>query len=124
MNRKKSRETARLEHCQECGSTSMKNEVYFCKGERVKVYVECAECGSFVSRYTLSGYTSSETYQSLLQKLRFQRINSGKRTMKTVQSFGRDVQEEFELVRQLIKTDQDARKMEEIIEEDFHGELE
>lgn len=101
----------------------MRNNMYFCKGEKIKVYVECAKCGEYVTRYTLSGYTSNKTYESLLRKLRFQRINSGKRTMETVQTFGKEVEEEYGHVRELIRIDEDSRIIEEIIEEDFREGL-
>ncbi len=124
MDCRSKKETARTERCEHCGSTEMKNKMYFCKGKNIKVYVECAKCGKFVTRYTLSGYTSNKTYESLLRKLRFQRINSGKRTFITVQTFGKQVEEEFERVRELIRTDEDDRRIEEIIEEDFREGLE
>jgi hypothetical protein len=117
------KETARIEHCEECGSTATKNNIYFLKGEYIRVYVECADCGAFVARYTLRGYTSNKTYESLLRKLRSSRFNSGKQTMRAVELFGRDVAEEFSHVRGLIKHHQDERRMEEIIEEDFREEL-
>lgn len=123
MSNEGRKETARLEHCEHCGSTQMRNNMYFCKGEKIKVYVECAKCGEYVTRYTLSGYTSNKTYESLLRKLRFQRINSGKRTMETVQTFGKEVEEEYGHVRELIRIDEDSRIIEEIIEEDFREGL-
>jgi hypothetical protein len=111
-------ESARLEHCG-CGSTEMKNNVYFCKGQKIKVYVQCARCGEYVARYTLTGYTSDEPYESLLRKLRFIRLSSGKRALKMVETFGDDVQEEFKHVLDLIRTGEDKRRMEEIIEKDY-----
>jgi hypothetical protein len=117
------KETARIEHCEKCGSTATKNNIYFLKGEYVKVYVECADCGAFVARYTLRGYTSNKTYESLLRNLRSSRFNSGKRTMKAVELFGKDVEEQYQHVRDIIREDEDQRRMEEIIEEDFREEL-
>ena len=116
-------ESARLEHCR-CGSTEVKNNVYFEKGTRLKVYVECARCGGYVARYTLLRYTSDEPYESLLRKLRFTRLNSGKRTLKLVETLGRDIEEEFAHVLELIRTREDKRRMEEIIEDDYPESLE
>ncbi len=101
----------------------MKNNVYFCKGQSIRVYLECARCGSYVARYTLLGYTSDEPYESLLQKMRFTRVDSGREALKMVEAFGSDVQEEFKHVLELIKTHEDERRMEQIIEEDFPGSL-
>jgi len=119
---KRKKETARLEHCEHCGSTSMKNNMYFCKGDNIRVYVECEDCGRYVTRYTLSGYTSNKTYESLLRKFRFMRMSSGKRAMKTVESFGSEVEEEFAHVRDLIRTAEDERLIEEIIETEYESD--
>jgi hypothetical protein len=118
------RERARLEHCPECGSVKMRNNVYFCRGQRLRIYVQCADCGEFVARYTLRGYTSDKTYESLLARLRDTRLTSGKRTLRIVEGFGAGVQEEYGHVLDLIKTAEDQRRIEEIIEEDYPESLE
>jgi hypothetical protein len=71
-----------------------------------------------VSRYTLSGYTSDKSYESLLEKMRSIRLNSGKRALDMVEGFDADVRGEFEHVLELIRTSEDSRRIEEIIEED------
>jgi C4-type Zn-finger protein len=116
---KKSAESARIEHCPVCGAVETKNNVYFHRGKTIRVYVECAKCGNFVSRYTLSGYTSDKSYESLLEKMRSVRLNSGKRTLRLVEGFGEEVREEFEHVRSLIKEHEDVRKIENIIEDEL-----
>ncbi len=112
-------EHARTERCPECGSTSTKNNMYLCRGEKVRVYIECAECGGFVARYTLSGYTSDKTYESLLRRMRSTKFSSGKRAMRMVEGFGDKVSEEFRYVLDLIRKNEDERTIEEIIEEDL-----
>lgn len=126
MTRKKNikNESARLEHCMKCGSTDTRNNLYFLRGQRVRVYVQCSKCGKYVARYTLGGYTSDEPYESLLQKLRFTRLSSGKRTLSMVEEFGNDIEEEYNHVVELIRTNEDQRRIEEIIEEDFPDSLE
>ncbi len=109
-------ENARLEHCPKCGAVETRNNVYFRRGKKIRIYIECAKCGEFVSRYTLSGYTSDKTYESILEKMRTIRLNSGKRTLDMVKGFGEDVRGEYEHVLELIRTQEDARKIEEIIE--------
>jgi hypothetical protein len=116
-------ESARLEHCMACGSTETKNHVYFCKGRRVRVYMQCARCGEYVARYTLFGYTSDEPYESLLRKMRFTRLASGKRTLKMVEAFGDEVGEEYRHVLELVRTREDERRIEQIIEEDYPDSL-
>jgi hypothetical protein len=120
----KGQERARLEHCPKCGSVEVRNNLYFCKGQRLRVYVECARCGEFVARYTLRGYTSDKTYESLLRRLRDTRLTSGKRTLRIVEGFGDHVSEEFEHALDLVKTVQDERPIEKIIEEDYPDSLE
>jgi hypothetical protein len=112
-------ERARLEHCPECGSTGMRNNVYFCRGQPIKVYVQCASCGEFVARYTLRAYTSNKTYESLLGRLRYTRLTSGKRTLDIVEGFGEDVAKEYSHVRDLVKTQEDRRHIEDIIAEEY-----
>lgn len=115
-------ETARLEHCLRCGSTSMKNNMYFCRGQSIHVYVQCTSCGEFVARYTLRGYTSDTMYESLLERLRYTQLASGRRTMRIVEEFGSEVADEYRHVLELIHTAEDERRIEEIIADDFHGE--
>jgi len=117
------RETARLDHCMNCGSTSVRNYVYFQQGGRVRVYLECTECGSYVARYTLFGYTSDEPYDELLQIMRSAGFTSGRRAQKMVEAFDEDVQQEFEHVRDLVRREEDQRRMEKIIEEDYPESL-
>ncbi len=117
-------ERARLEHCPECGSVEMRNNLYFCRGQRIRVYVQCASCGEFVTRYTLRGYTSNKSYESLLRGLRDTRLTSGKRMLRIVEGFGKSVAEEYRHVLELVKTKQDDRRIEEIIEGDYPDSLE
>jgi hypothetical protein len=117
-------ERARLEHCPECGSTEMKNNVYFCKGQPMRIYVQCSRCGEFVARYTLRGYTSNKTYESLLARMRFTKLTSGKRTLHIVEAFGEDVAKQYRHVTELVKTEQDKRRIEEIITEEYPESLE
>lgn len=121
INEKKGAESARLEHCPKCGAVETRNNVYFRRGKRIRIYIECAKCGQFVSRYTLSGYTSDKPYESILERMRTIRLNSGKRTLDMVEGFGDDVRGEYEHVLGLIRTQEDNRKIEEIIEDDFDG---
>jgi ribosomal protein L32 len=119
INENKGIESARLEHCPKCGTVETRNNVYFRRGKKIRIYIECAKCGEFVSRYTLSGYTSDKPYESILEKMRTVRLTSGKRTLAMVEGFGDDVRGEFEHVLDLIRTREDERKIEEIIVDDL-----
>ena len=122
INENKGAESARLEHCPKCGAVETRNNIYFRRGKKIRIYIECAKCGEFVSRYTLSGYTSDKSYESILEKMRTVRLNSGKRTLDMVEGFGDDVRGEFEHVLELIRTGEDERKIEEIIVEEIPGD--
>ncbi len=98
----------------------MKNNVYFCRGQSIRVYIQCASCGEFVARYTLRGYTSDTMYESLLERLRYTRLTSGRRTMRIVEEFGSEVADEYRRALELIRTDEDQRRIEEIIADEFH----
>jgi hypothetical protein len=102
----------------------MRNNLYFCPGQRVRVYVQCVSCDAFVARYTLRGYTSNKSYESVLSRLRETRLTSGKRTLRIVEGFEDSVAEEYERVLDLVETRQDKRRIEEIIESDFPEGLE
>ena len=117
-------EGARLEHCPGCGSVDMRNNMYFCKGQPVRVYVQCASCGEFVARYTLRAYTSNKTYESLLRRMRSAKLTSGKRTLRIVEGFGEDVATEYKHVLDLVTTQEDQRRIEDIIAEDFPDDAE
>jgi len=117
-------EGARLEHCPGCGSVDMRNNMYFCKGQPVRVYVQCADCGEFVARYSLRAYTSNKTYESLLRRMRSAKLMSGKRTLRIVEGFGEDVASEYNHVLDLVKTREDQRVIEDIIAEDYPDDAE
>jgi len=117
-------ERARVEHCPTCGSVDVKNNLYFCKGQPVRVYVQCSDCGEFVARYALRTYTSNKTYESLLERMRFSKLTSGKRTLRIVEGFGEDIAAEFEHVLELVRTGEDQRRVEDIIAEDYLDDAE
>ncbi len=102
----------------------MKNNMYFCKGQSIRVYVQCVSCGEFVARYTLRGYTSDTMYESLLERLRYTRLASGRRAMRIVEEFGSDVTNEYRRVLELIRTGEDQRRIEEIIADELHDDSE
>jgi hypothetical protein len=116
-------ERARVEHCPSCGSVDVRNNLYFCKGQPVKAYVQCSDCGEFVARYTLRAYTSNKTYESLLERMRFSKLTSGKRTLRIVEGFGEDIAREYEHVLELVRTGEDQRRVEDIIAEDYTDDL-
>lgn len=112
------RERARMEHCMNCGSTSMKNNMYFLRGHDIKVYVQCAECGEYVASYVISGYASECSYEAYLRTLRYRRMSSGKRVLQKIRAFDDRVKAEYEHVIDMIRTGEDEHLIPEIIEEE------
>ncbi|MEO0098321.1 MAG: hypothetical protein ABIK99_06925 [candidate division WOR-3 bacterium] len=96
-------EKAKRESCPKCGETLMINNVYVKTGESIKIYVECAKCGSFVARYTLFTYTSDKPYEVLLQKLKCLEYRSGKKALREIEEFNQSVAEEFRRVKSLLE---------------------
>lgn len=93
----------------------MANYVYVRTGEAVRVYIRCAECGTFVARYVLARYTSDEPYESLLRSLRELSYASGKRLLREVEEFGTMVAAEFERVQKLAREHPESRRVIELI---------
>jgi hypothetical protein len=110
-----------MEHCMKCGSTRMRNNMYFVTGRDVKVYVQCADCDEYVASYVISGYATECNYQSYLRSLRFKRMSSGKRVLKKIQDFDDKLRAEYEHVLELIRTQEDEHLIPEIIEEESTG---
>jgi hypothetical protein len=117
--RTSTKERAKLERCSKCGSRRMQNNVFFPMGGEVKVYVTCADCGAFVARYNVCGYTSERRYESFLHNLRFVRHSSGTRTMRLCKAFAEDCEREIQHVLELVKNREDQRPIETIIEEEY-----
>ncbi len=51
------------------------------------VFVECADCGAFVARYTLKEYTCDDPYRSYLRMMRGRDMASGADARKKGESF-------------------------------------
>ena len=118
--KKEHEETARVEHCRACKSTRMKNNIFFPHGGGdVKIYVQCADCGEYVARYIISGYTSERRYESCLHSLRFDCHASGARTMRKINAFAEKFEREYQHVLDLIREAEDQRDIEQIIEDDY-----
>jgi hypothetical protein len=107
-----------MEHCLKCGSTSMKNNMYFLRGHDIKVYVQCADCGEYVASYVISGYASECSYESYLGTLRYRRMSSGKRVLQKIRDFDDRVRAEYDHVLELIRTGEDDHLISQIIEEE------
>uniref|UniRef100_A0A7C6AAH8 Uncharacterized protein n=1 Tax=candidate division WOR-3 bacterium TaxID=2052148 RepID=A0A7C6AAH8_UNCW3 len=109
-------EKAKKEHCPKCKGTMMINNVYVKTGENIKIYVECANCHSFVARYSLLTYTSDKPYEILLQKLKCLEYRSGKKALRELEEFDRCVESEFKVVKSLAEQEE-AKTVEDLIKE-------
>jgi len=120
QEKKSAGESARIEHCPKCDSTDVRNHMYFREGQSIRVYVQCARCDEFVARYTLRAYTSDAMYESLLERLRYMRLSSGRRMMRIIEEFGPEAAEEYRHVLELTRTKEDKRRIEEIIVDEYY----
>ncbi len=108
-------ESSKAECCPRCHGTRMVNLVYVRTGQETRVYVKCADCGSYVARYVLSRYTSDRSYESLLASLRGFAHRSGKRCLEQIEEFGAMVEAEFERVQKLAIENPQKQRVEEMI---------
>ncbi|HHE04481.1 MAG TPA: hypothetical protein ENL19_00290 [candidate division WOR-3 bacterium] len=108
-------EHIKREKCPVCGCTKLINNVLITEKGEVKVYVECSNCGSFVSRYTLKRYTSNKPYESLLNYYSKRQYDSGRVVLKNLEAFSKEIETEFKKVKETIKSREETKKIEEII---------
>ena len=109
-------EKAKKEQCPKCNGSTLINNVYVKTGDNIKIYVECANCHSFVARYSLLTYTSDKPHEVLLQKLKCLEYRSGKKALRELAEFDRSVEQEFKTVKFIIEK-QEAESVEKLIEE-------
>ncbi|MCS7258417.1 MAG: hypothetical protein NZ601_03485 [candidate division WOR-3 bacterium] len=114
-------EDAKKETCPYCGNTDLKNYVYVKTGERIRVYVECIRCQKFVARYTLITYTSNKPYDVLLKRLKCLEYASGKKALKELEEYNRQIDEEFAKVKFLAERHTE-KTVEEMIKEKYEQE--
>jgi hypothetical protein len=96
-------EAAKVEQCSECNSFRLKNNVYVRTGRPTTVYVECADCGAFIAKYVLSSYTTDAKFSSMLETIFRERWASAKRISHAIRVFSKEVEREFERVKQLVR---------------------
>ena len=113
-------EIVRIMRCPGCDSADLRNLVDIVKGRHMRIYVECAKCHAFVSRFSVRNYTSSRTYESALKGLSEGRSHttSGRELMGKIEGFTQNVVEEFRRVRKMADAGGDTRRLYEIVEEE------
>ncbi len=109
--------TAKFERCPKCNSSEMRNIFYVESGEPPRVYVQCAKCGAFVARYTLSRYTSDKPYESLLRILRRFSCGDSRTCISEIEAFTEGVEEKFREALRIAREGKEKRKIEEILDE-------
>ena len=114
--------TSKREHCPACPSTRMENLVYVRPGRDVEVFVECAECGAFVARYTLKMYTGDHPYRSFLRLMRARRMSSGAATQKASQQFIQELEEGLAAARSVAAEGPPPPNLEDVLDQTLSGE--
>lgn len=111
-------ESAKKETCPKCQSTVLINNVLVKTGDNLRVYVECANCHAFVARYTLLTYTSDKPYEVLLRRLRCLEYASGKKALRELEEYSKNIEQEFNHAKSLVLTDE-TRTVEDLIKEKY-----
>ncbi|MEO0074587.1 MAG: hypothetical protein ABIK31_00555 [candidate division WOR-3 bacterium] len=114
-------ENAKKEACPKCNSTTLINYVHVKTGEHIRVYIECANCHSFVARYTLLTYTSDKPYEVLLRRLKCLEYASGKKALRELEEYSRNIEADFEHVKSLI-SEETTKTIEDMIKEKYEAE--
>jgi hypothetical protein len=109
--------TAKYDHCMKCNSTNMHNIVVIEDGEPIKVFVECADCDSYVCMYVLRRYTSDESYEGLLRILKGQISSDRRGKANEISYFTESVKKQFEDAKKIAKGGKEKRRVEQIIQE-------
>jgi hypothetical protein len=112
---------AKKEACPNCKSTILTNYVYVKTGERIRVFVECANCHRFVASYTLLTYTSNKPYDVLLKKLKCLEYASGKKALRELEEYNRSIEEEFFKAKELALKHEE-KTVEDMIKEKYEQE--
>ncbi|MCD6417734.1 hypothetical protein J7M00_03010 [bacterium] len=98
-------EKIRFEHCPVCGSVRTENIFHIKSGEPPVVFVRCADCGAFVSKYVLSKYTSDKPAEMLNappSKFVAPFDDEVKKSYENLQKLLKEQGEDFKLIEQLI----------------------
>lgn len=115
-------ENAKKESCPKCDSTNLINYVHVKTGANIRVYIECAECHSYVARYTLLTYTSDKPYEVLLRRLKCLEYSSGKKALRELEEYSRNIESEFDHVRTLITSTETEKTVEDMIKDKYELE--
>jgi hypothetical protein len=114
-------ENAKREACPKCDSTNLINYVHVKTGANIRVYVECADCHSYVARYTLLTYTSDKPYEVLLRRLKCLEYASGKKALRELEEYSKNIENEFNHVKSLTATESE-KTIEDMIKDKYEIE--
>jgi RNase P subunit RPR2 len=106
---------SKREHCPACDSVAMHNYVHVNPGEDVSVFVECADCGTFVARYTLRAYTCDDPYRSYLRLMRTRGHESGALAHKAGEEFSAKLWADYAEVKRLVQEREEIRDVEDLL---------
>ena len=109
--------TAKYDRCMKCDSINVHNIVVIEDGEPIKIFVECADCNSYVCMYILRRYTSDESYEGLLRILKGQISSDRRGKANEISYFTESVKKQFKEARKMAKSGKEKRRVEQIIQE-------
>ncbi|MFH1729371.1 MAG: hypothetical protein ABIA04_13260 [Pseudomonadota bacterium] len=109
------RGSTKREHCPKCKNTTSTNYVHVEPGKDIEIYVECANCKTFVARYNLKNYVSHDFYKSFLRLLHERRMSSGANTQNLLEEFKKETLETFEMLKKEIQENEETKSLEDLL---------
>ena len=106
---------SKRELCPECDSASLHNFVLVQPGEDAAVFVDCADCGAFVARYTLRAYTCEDPYRSHLRLMRSRDMSSGAATKEKGERFAAELWEGYQKAKKITDAMDKSHSVEDLL---------
>ena len=95
----------KYQECGSCGYQSMRNVLETEVGNKVQLYISCAQCHEFIARFTVNRcYHHGEGIDSYLTSLPEEEFDSGHAFLESLAALRRDAVDGFERVSDALDT--------------------
>ena len=108
---------SKRELCPGCDSANLNNYILVQPGEDAAVFVECAECSTFVARYTLRAYTCEDPYRSHLRLMRSRDMSSGAATKEKGERFAAELWEGYRKAKEITDPKEISHSVEDLLDQ-------
>ena len=96
-------DTAKREKCPSCGSHKVVNNHYLRERHHDRVYVECADCGTFIARYIIHAYVDPAfSFNRFLARARKEDFPSGRGALDEFQVHQERATQQFGRIKELL----------------------